>query len=137
VTFALVLALIVAVQTEPLDQRMAPRSLALEISKVARTPLEAAVMVETAWQEGRLIPNAIGDHGRARCVYQLWGAPLSVLTDLRDCVERAHDRLVASAEACPDAPLAVYASGSCGRARKLSARRMRAAAALLARVAQP
>jgi hypothetical protein len=130
-TFAFVLALVMAVQTEPLDQRMAPRAIALEISKVARTPIEAAVLVVMAWEESRLIPNAIGDHGRARCAFQLQHASVDVLTDLRKCVEVAHDRLVASAEACPDAPLAVYASGSCGLARKLSARRMALAERLL------
>jgi hypothetical protein len=128
--FAFVLSLVLAVMTEPLDQRMAPRAIALEIARVSRTPLEAAVMVEMAWEESRLIDRD-GDSGRAHCQFQLWGRPP---TDLRDCVERAHQKLAESFAACPDSPLSLYASGSCALARRLSSRRMSAAARLLAAV---
>ncbi len=133
-TFALCLALVLAVQTEPTNQRMAPRAIALEIARVARTPLEAAVMAVTSWEESRHVPDAVGDSGRALCAFQLQHAPSSVLRDLRQCVEVAHARLVASAEACPDAPLALYASGRCDRGTKLSRRRMTQAASALALV---
>lgn len=126
-TFEFVLALVLAVMTEPLDQRMAPRSLALEIARVSRTPLEAAVMVEMAWQESRFIDRD-GDSGRAHCQFQLWGRPPK---DLRDCVERAHAKIEESFAACPDSPLSLYASGSCALARRLSARRMKSAQHLL------
>lgn len=130
-TFALCLALVLSVITEPIDQRMAPRALALEIARVARTPLEAAVMAVTAWEESRLIPDRIGDHGAARCAFQLQHAPLSVLRDLRQCTEVAYARIVASMSTCPDAPLAMYASGNCDHGRRLSERRMRKAVRLV------
>jgi hypothetical protein len=133
-TFVAVLLLVSAVMTEPVDQRMAPRAVALEIARVARTPLEAAVLVVMAWEEARLIPDAIGDGGKARCAYQLWGAPLSVLRDLRQCTEIAYARLMASWAACPESPIAMYASGSCKRGTRLSARRMAKAFALLSSV---
>src|ERR1700676_1421557 len=118
-TFAFVLSLVLAVMTEPIDQRMAPRALALEIARVSRTPLEAAVRVKMAWEESRLIPNAIGDGGKSLCALQVQrnGLPhavwLSTLTDLRKCVEVADERLRASAADCPDAPLSSYAAGTC------------------------
>lgn len=138
VTFALVLALVTAVQTEPLDQRMAPRSIALEISRVAQTPEEAAIRVQMAWDESRLIPDAVGDSGKSFCAFQLQRNKLSVaehretLTDIRKCVEVADRRLRDSAAACPGAPLSSYAAGSC-QAVKLSARRIAAARRLLLR----
>jgi hypothetical protein len=132
-TFAFVLSLVMAVITEPIDQRMAPRAIALEIARVSRTPLEAAVRVEMAYEESRLIPDRVGDGGKSRCAFQLQRAPISVLTDLRQCAEIADVRLRQSARDCPDAPLSSYASGGCN-AVKLSARRMSAASRLLARV---
>jgi hypothetical protein len=118
---------------------MAPRAIALEISRVAKTPLEAAVMAKTAWDEGRLIPNRVGDHGKSLCTFQVQqnGLPLKVwlstLTDLRTCTEIAYERVMASWKACPGAPLAVYASGRCDRGTRLSARRMASAIALVSR----
>lgn len=124
IPFPLALALVAAVQNEPLDQRMAPRAVALEIAREAEDLKEAATLAVMAWEEGRLRPDAVGDQGRSRCVYQLQRTTWSVLRDLRECTHIALERLRASAAACPDAPLAAYASGNCGHARVLSARRM-------------
>jgi hypothetical protein len=124
IEFALALALVAAVQTEPLDQRMAPRAVALEIAHEAETLEEAAVLAETAWEEGRLVPDAVGDHGLSRCVYQLQRVAWSILRDLRECTRIAAARIRQSMRACVEAPLAVYASGNCGHGRMLSARRM-------------
>jgi len=130
-TFAACLAIVLAVISEPIDQRMAPRAIALEIARVAQTPLEAAVMAVTSWEESRHMPDAVGDSGRARCAFQLQHAPISVLRDLRQCTEIAYERVMASWRACPNAPLAIYASGRCVRGTRLSARRMARALALL------
>jgi hypothetical protein len=139
-TFAACLAIVMAVITEPIDQRMAPRAIALEIARVARTPLEAAVLAKTAWEEGRLIPNRVGDHGKSLCTMQLkqnhlrlrdW---LALNDDLRRCIEEGYARIMQSWQACPDAPLALYASGRCDRGTKLSRRRMTQAASALALV---
>jgi hypothetical protein len=124
IEFAIALALVTAVQTEPLDQRMAPRAVALEIAREAETVEEAAVFAVMAWEEGRLMPDALGDQGRSRCVYQLQRVAWSVLRDLRECTRIAAGRIRQSMRACVDAPLAVYASGNCWHARLLSARRM-------------
>jgi hypothetical protein len=131
IPFAAVLPMVMALAArEPLTQRQAPRSVALEISRVAESLEEAAVMAVTAWHESRFVPDAIGDHGQSLCAWQLQTrAP--VLRDLRRCAELAHARLRESAEACPAHPLAVYASGRCDWAWPLSDNRMRDARRLL------
>jgi hypothetical protein len=100
------------------------RAIAAEIARVAADRHEAAVMVVVAWRESAFRASAVGDGGLARCAFQLHGAPRSVLTDLRQCTELAAERLRASAAACPSAPLAAFASGTCERGRKISAWRM-------------
>ena len=100
------------------------RALAGEIARVSVDTHEAATMVVVAWRESAFRANAVGDGGLARCAFQLHGAPRSVLTDLHECTELAATRLRASALACPSAPLASFASGTCDRGRKLSAWRM-------------
>lgn len=131
VPFVAVLAMVQAVRSEPLDQRMAPRSVALEIARVAVDELEAARLVKTAWDEGRLKPTAIGDHGKALCVFQLQHAPARVLRDLRLCTEIAAQRLRASVAANPEHPFAAYLSGNPRAAWSLSDERERAARRLL------
>ena len=131
VTFEMVLALVLAVISEPIDQRMAPRSIALEISRVAKTPIEAAVMVRTAWDEGRFIPGAVNPVDGSMCAFQLQLVPRSVLTDLRECTERAYAKIVASMKKCTKAPLAAYLSGNCDTAIETARLRWARALALL------
>lgn len=124
IPFAVALLLVAAVQTEPMTKDMAPRAIALEIARIAESVEEAATLAVQAWEEGRLMPGAIGDHGRSLCVYQLQRVSWRVLYDLRECTRIAAERLRMSARQCPSAPLAQYASGNCGHARELSAKRM-------------
>jgi hypothetical protein len=115
---------------------------AIEIARVvtaaprpifASRELDAAVMLETAYAEGRFVADAIGDHGAALCVYQLHFALCSVLTDLGDCTARAYAMLRYSKRTCPSAPLALYVGG-CAKplARRMSVQRMSIAHRILA-----
>lgn len=131
VPFAAVLTMIATVQNEPTNQRMAPRALALEIGRVAESPLEAARMVVLAWRESRFVPDAEGDGHAALCAFQLQHAPKRVLRDLRLCTEIAVKRLRVSVAANPDHPFAVYASGRADWAWRLSDEREEAAQRLL------
>lgn len=131
VSFAVVLSMVQAVATEPVTQAMAPRGVALEIARVAVDELEAARLVATAWHEARLIPDKVGDHGKALCVFQLQHAPRQVLRDLRLCTELAAARLRASVAANPAHPFAVYLSGDPARAWHKSDYRERVARRLL------
>ena len=124
ISFPIALALVTATITEPVDQRIAPRAVALEIAYAAESVEEAATLAVMAWDESRMRPDAIGDQGRSLCAYQLQRVSWGVLGDLRFCTRIAVERLRESARQCPSAPLAVYASGNCGHARELSARRM-------------
>jgi hypothetical protein len=110
--------------------RQAPRSVALEVSKVARDENEAALLLVMAWHEGRFMPEAIGDGGESLCTMQI-KHDRRVLHDLSRCIEKGAAKLRASADACPAHPLAVYASGRCDWAWGISDRRMAEARALL------
>ena len=135
IPFGLALAIVMRVSiSEPVDPRMAPRSIALEISKLAEDPTEATLMAITAWHEGRNIANAVGDHGKALCTMQLQHAPSSVLRDLHECMERGRDRLRLSAQRCPSHPLADYASGRCDAGHTISMFRMKETTRILAMV---
>lgn len=131
VPFSLVLEMVMALSArEPTYGRQAPRSFALEISRVAADVREAALLADTAWEESRFVPNAVGDHGRALCGYQLQHAPTRVLVDLRLCTELGLERLRQSAALCPRHPLAYYLSGRCDAALAASDRRLADAADL-------
>jgi len=90
---------------------------------------DAAVMATMAYYESTLGRFVVGDGGVAHCAYQLHGAPSRVLWDLHTCTALAYARLRASAVQCPDAPLAIYVSGSCTNrgGRRVSVYRMREA----------
>lgn len=135
VSFQIALALVLqASSSEPLNQRMAPRAIALEISKVAESVEEAAKMADTAFHEGRNVPTAIGDHGKSLCVYQLQFVPVTVLRDLHLCTVLAVRKIRAAAAICPEHPLAPYVSGNCGAGHQISDRRMAEVAELVAAV---
>lgn len=92
----------------------------------------AAVLVVTAWEEGRFRPGVVGDNGRARCTMQVWGPPELARDPVR-CVRSALAVMREGARQCPDSPLGPYC-GSCksDAARAIGARRLRAAQRLLA-----
>lgn len=130
VPFAMVLAMVEAVVPAP-TRHQAPRAIALEIARVAESPLEAARLVIVAKRESDFVPAALGDHGQALCAMQLQHAPARVLTDLRLCVEMGAYRLRASVSANPAHPFACYLSGDPRRAWSQSEDRERAARRLL------
>ena len=89
----------------------------------------AALMVSVAFRESSLRNDAVGDHGRARCLFQLWDAPRDVSTDPELCARIAMGRLRESMRACgPENLLGIYASGPGGctnrTAKRISADRM-------------
>jgi hypothetical protein len=94
---------------------------------------DAAAMLETAWEESRFKRDAVGDHGRALCAYQLQRAPRAVLNSLWLCTSIAYARMRQSVAVCHDAPWAPYVGGSCTNrtARKVSARRSQEMARVL------
>jgi hypothetical protein len=89
----------------------------------------AALMVAVAFRESSLRNDAIGDHGRALCAFQLWDTPRSVLTDPEQCARIALARLRESIHACGAGnELGIYAAGPRGcvseHAKRISADRM-------------
>lgn len=101
----------------------------------------AAYLVSVAFRESSLRPGAIGDQGRARCLFQLWAAPVEVLSDAELCTRIALERLRESAHACgAENMLGVYAAGPAGcssaKAKRIS-RDRRALAERLARSVAP
>jgi hypothetical protein len=89
------------------------RRVAELIAAKAADSHEAAMLVELAWEESAFTANAVSKDGRDLCAYQLRDAPKSVLTDLEECTELAIEKLRISVKGCPNAPLAIYARGSC------------------------
>ncbi len=136
-TLATIYMMLVALAGPPAAHSRLARELAMEIASVVDVahPIfesaqkDAAVMAATAYFESSLGRNVIGDGGYAHCAYQLHGAPSRVLWDLHACTTLAYARLRASAAQCPDAPLAIYTSGSCTNrgGRRVSVYRMREA----------
>lgn len=92
--------------------------------------MDAGVLVEMGYRESRWMPALTGDHHRSLCEYQLQNAPIRVMWDINLCTKIAYERLRASARDCTDAPLAIYAGGSCRNrtARRISDARMAEAA---------
>lgn len=74
-----------------------------------------AWLVAIAYRESSLRNDAVGDNGRARCLFQLWAAPTEVLTDAELCTRIAMARLRESARACGKKNLlGVFAAGPHG-----------------------
>lgn len=94
---------------------------------------DAAVLAEVAYEESHWQPKKtrIGsnDNGLARCEYQLHSAPLRVEWDLDACTALAYQRIRASAQTCPAAPLSWYVSGGCANKAGLRISRQRMATA--------
>jgi hypothetical protein len=89
----------------------------------------AAFVTAVAFRESSLRNDAIGDHGHALCMFQLWAAPRTVLTDPELCARIAMQRLRESMLACGAGnELGIYAAGpkgcSSAHAKRISADRM-------------
>jgi hypothetical protein len=86
----------------------------------------AAYMVSVAFRESALNNGAVGDHGHARCMFQLWNTPGRVLTDPELCTRIAMQRIRESMKACgPGNELGVYLVGPKGCESELAKRRSR------------
>lgn len=101
--------------------------------------MTAAFLVAVAYRESSLKLDAIGDHGRARCAFQLWAAPAEVLTDADLCVRIGFERLRESVKVCGAKNLlGLYASGPNGcvsdKARRISNDRLAIAKRLVAAI---
>ncbi|HXG69945.1 MAG TPA: hypothetical protein VNJ04_04950 [Gemmatimonadaceae bacterium] len=97
----------------------------------------AAFMVSVAFRESSLRNGAIGDHGNARCMFQLWNAPSGVLTDPELCARIALVRMRESARACgKDNMLGLYAVGPKGCSSEHAKRISRDRRALAERLAK-
>lgn len=98
-----------------------------------------ALLVAVAFRESTFKADAIGDHGRSVCAFQILHGARSLLTDVRACTDAGYTQLAASVRACPGHPVAPYARGTCESedGRRISADRMRVARSLLGVVARP
>jgi hypothetical protein len=83
----------------------------------------ASYLVSVAYRESSLRNSAVGDHGRALCMFQLWHTTRDVLTDPKLCTRIALTRLRESIRACGlDNALGLYAAGPGGCTSKLAKR---------------
>jgi hypothetical protein len=89
----------------------------------------AALMTAVAFRESSFRNDAVGDHGRALCMFQLWDTSRDVLTDPELCARIALQRMRESMRACGlDNALGIYAAGPHGcaspHAKRISRDRM-------------
>lgn len=97
----------------------------------------AALVVAIAFRESSFRNDAVGDHGRARCLFQLWNAPIEVLTDVELCTRIGLARMRESIAACGMSnALGIYAAGpngcSSNAAKRISTDRLWLAKRLVA-----
>lgn len=98
----------------------------------------AAYLTAVAFRESSLRLDAVGDHGRSFCAFQIHassGGTPALLTDAGACVAKAFAMLRMSMRVCPAHPLAWYAEGPSGcsslRAQRISRDRLALAARVL------
>ena len=129
-------AIIIAMAMRSLAWTSDTDALAAAIAAEAQTWDEVTWAVGVTFRESSNRLNILGDQGRARCAMQLHRAPREVLTDARLCVRIGLQRLRASRELCPSAPLAAYAGAPCGssHADRISRDRWRVGARAIAAV---
>lgn len=89
----------------------------------------AAFVVAVGFRESSLRNDAIGDHGRALCMFQLWDTSRDVLTNPELCARIAMQRMRESIRACGTGnELGLYAVGPKGcaseHAKRISRDRM-------------
>lgn len=101
----------------------------------------AALLVAVAFRESTFRADAVGDHGRSFCAFQIHrssGGTPALLDDVDACARTGLDLLRTSLRVCPSHPIAWYASGPLGcdngRAQKISRDRMALAAYLVGQV---
>jgi hypothetical protein len=92
---------------------------------------DAATMVYLAWKESNFQGAIVGDGGLAHGAWQLHNGGTS---DLQRQASAALTLLHRDAEACPDLPLAAYASGNCNAGRGTGRSRQDAVKRLMAQV---
>lgn len=97
----------------------------------------AALLVAVAFRESTFNADAIGDHGKSFCAFQIHrssGGSPALLEDVDACTRTAFSLLRTSLKVCPSHPVAWYAAGPQGcdndRAQKISRDRMALAAYL-------
>jgi hypothetical protein len=73
-----------------------------------------ALLVAIAFRESAFKLDAVGDHGRSKCAFQVWGGSSELLTDADACAKEGLRRLRMSIRACPAHPVAVFAAGPDG-----------------------
>lgn len=97
---------------------------------------DAVVMLEMAERESNFRRTAIGDRGSSFGPWQLQRVDVSLAQQWRPAAAIAYARLRVSVRECPESPLAIYVSGSCGNraGRRVSAFRMREVERLVASV---
>ena len=101
----------------------------------------AALLVAVAFRESTLKPDAVGDHGRSFCSFQIHrssGGSAALLEDVQACAAKGLEMLRESIRVCPAHPVAWYAEGPNGcsspRAQRISRDRMALAKWLAAHV---
>lgn len=96
-----------------------------------------AYLVAVAFRESSLKNDAVGDNGRARCLFQLWATSDAVRTDPELCARIALTRLRESARICGASNmLGIYASGPKGCSSETAKRISRDRLALSSKLAK-
>lgn len=72
----------------------------------------AALLVVVAYRESNFKVDAIGDHGRSVCAFQILNGPRALLSDVRGCVRTGFRMLKDSLATCKGS-IAGYARGNC------------------------
>ena len=88
-----------------------------------------SLLLSVSFRESSFRNDAVGDHGRARCAFQLWDTSDEVLSDPEMCTRIAMSRLRESLQVCgPRNMLGIYAAGPRGceseHAKRISADRL-------------
>lgn len=97
----------------------------------------ASLMVAIAFRESSFRNDAVGDHGRSVCAFQIHGGSHELLEDPVACVKVAFRMLRESVHIDRENPVAFYCRGpryQSDEARRLSRDRMRLARRLLGEV---
>lgn len=104
----------------------------------------AALVVAVAFRESSFVANAVGDHGRSFCAFQIHrssGGSPALLDDPEACVRTGVAMLRTSLRVCPSHPIAWYARGPRGcampRAQRISRDRVALARWLVRTVVVP
>jgi hypothetical protein len=130
ISIILAFALLLAPLHDRAELELFATTLAAEVE--SQGPLEgrtqlfsARLATAIAFRESSFQLGAVGDNGRSKCWFQVLGGSRALLTDARACVRAGYTLLKASAKACPEHPVAVFARGTCGvHGKRISADRV-------------